>query len=316
MRVAPISGQRLFPRAYEEGADDFDAGSGLRYHRFMPTELSLFDKAAAAAARIRALSPHTPRIGVILGSGLGGFGSQVEDATVIPCADIPHFPQSTVEGHSGNLILGTVSRVPVAVMQGRVHAYEGYPLDAVTFPARVLGLLGCRTLIVTNAAGGINTSYKPGSLVVLSDHINFTGTNAALGPNEPRFGLGPNAGLRFFDMSTAYTPALRAIAHAEAAKLAIPLEDGVYLAVLGPSFETPAEIRAFRTLGADLVGMSTVHEVIVARHMGLDVLGISLVTNFAAGITAAPLNHLEVMEEGRLAETRFTALLKAILPEI
>jgi len=282
----------------------------------MPTDLSLYDKASAAASHIRALTPHTPRIGVILGSGLGGFGSQVEDATVIPYSAIPHFPQSTVEGHSGNLILGTVARVPVAVMQGRVHAYEGYAMSEVTFPTRVLGLLGCRTLVVTNAAGGINANYKPGSLVAISDHINLTGTNAALGPNEPRFGLTPNSGLRFFDMTTAYTPALRAIAHVEAAKLEIPIEDGVYLAVLGPSFETPAEIRAFRTLGADLVGMSTVHEVLVARHMGLDVLGISLVTNFAAGITSEPLNHLEVMEIGRLAEARFTALLKAILPEI
>jgi purine-nucleoside phosphorylase len=276
----------------------------------------LYTRAAAAAAHIRALTPHTPRIGIILGSGLGGFGSQVEDATVIPYSTIPHFPQSTVEGHSGNLILGTVERVPVAVMQGRVHAYEGYAMSEVTFPTRVLGLLGCRTLLVTNAAGGINASYRPGSLVAISDHINLTGTNAALGPNEPRFGLAPNSGLRFFDMTTAYTPALRAIAHVEAAKLEIPLEDGVYLAVLGPSFETPAEIRAFRTLGADLVGMSTVHEVLVARHMGLDVLGISLVTNFAAGIASEPLNHLEVMEIGRLAEARFTALLKAILPEI
>jgi purine-nucleoside phosphorylase len=277
---------------------------------------TLYDRAATAAAHIRALTPHTPRIGIILGSGLGGFGSQVEDATVIPYSTIPHFPQSTVEGHSGNLILGTVARVPVAVMQGRVHAYEGYAMSEVTFPTRVLGLLGCRTLVVTNAAGGINTAYKPGSLVAISDHINLTGTNAALGPNEPRFALTPNSGLRFFDMTTAYTPALRAVAHAQADALGIALEDGVYLAVLGPSFETAAEIRAFRTLGADLVGMSTVHEVIVARHMGLDVLGISLVTNFAAGITSEPLNHLEVMEEGRQAEARFTALVKAILPEI
>jgi len=282
----------------------------------MSSEQSLYDRAAAAAAHIRALTPHTPRVGIILGSGLGGFGSQVEDATVIPYSTIPHFPQSTVEGHSGNLILGTVERVPVAVMQGRVHAYEGYAMSEVTFPTRVLGLLGCRTLVVTNAAGGINANYKPGSLVVINDHINLTGTNAALGPNQPRFALTPNSGLRFFDMTTAYSPALRAIAHAQAATLGIALEDGVYLAVLGPSFETPAEIRAFRTLGADLVGMSTVHEVIVARHMGLSVLGISLVTNFAAGITSAPLNHLEVMEEGRQAETRFTALVKAILPEL
>jgi purine-nucleoside phosphorylase len=276
----------------------------------------LYARALAAADHIRLLTPHTPRVGIILGSGLGGFGSQVKDATVIPYASIPHFPQSTVEGHHGNLILGTVNRVPVAVMQGRVHAYEGYAIEEVTFPTRVLGLLGCRTLIVTNAAGGINTSYKPGSLVLITDHINLTGTNAALGRNEPRFALMPSAGLRFFDMSTAYAPALRAIAAAEAGKLAIPLDTGVYLAVLGPSFETPAEIRAFRTLGADLVGMSTVHEVIVARHMGIEVLGLSLVTNFAAGVSEAPIHHEEVMEIGRLAEARFTALIQAIVPEI
>jgi purine-nucleoside phosphorylase len=281
-----------------------------------PTMTQLYEQASAAAAHVRMLTPHTPRVGIILGSGLGGFGSQVEDATIIAYSSIPNFPQSTVEGHHGNLILGTVAGVPVAVMQGRVHAYEGYPLHEVTFPTRVLGLLGCRTLVVTNAAGGINARYKPGALVAITDHINLTGTNAALGPNEPRFAVRPVAGLRFFDMSTAYSPALLAIAHSEAAKLEIPLDEGVYLAVLGPSFETPAEIRAFRTLGADLVGMSTVHEVIVARHMGIEVLGLSLVTNFAAGVTTDKINHEEVMEIGRLAEARFTSLIKAVLPQL
>jgi purine-nucleoside phosphorylase len=276
----------------------------------------LYTKAQAAAAHVRSLTPHTPRVGIILGSGLGGFGTQVQDATTIPYSTIPNFPQSTVEGHHGNLILGTVAGVPVAVMQGRVHAYEGYALSEVTFPTRVLGLLGCRTLIVTNAAGGINNAYKPGSLVAITDHINLTGSNAALGPNEPRFATTPTSGLRFFDMSTAYSPALRAIAHEEALKQEIPLEQGVYLAVLGPSFETPAEIRAFRILGADLVGMSTVHEVIVARHMGLEVLGLSLVTNFAAGVTADLIHHEDVMEIGRLAEARFTALVTAVLPRL
>ena len=276
----------------------------------------LYDQAQTAAAHIRLQTPHTTRVGIILGSGLGAFGSQVVDPTVIPYSTIPHFPQSTVEGHHGNLILGTVSGVPVAVMQGRVHAYEGYAMNEVTFPTRVLGLLGCRTLIVTNAAGGINPTYQPGSLVAIADHINLTGTNAALGPNEPRFAQTPTAGLRFFDMSTAYSPALRAIAHEEATRQDVPLAEGVYLAVLGPSFETPAEIRAFRTLGADLVGMSTVHEVIVARHMGLDVLGLSLVTNYAAGVTQDLIHHEEVMEIGRLAEARFTALIKSILPRL
>jgi len=276
----------------------------------------LYDKAQAAAAYVRSQTPHTPRVGIILGSGLGGFGSQVQNATVIPYSSIPNFPQSTVQGHHGNLILGTIAGVPVAVMQGRVHAYEGYPLSEVTFPTRVLGLLGCRTLIVTNAAGGINTGYKPGALIAITDHINLTGTNAALGPNEPRFAVAPGAGLRFFDMSTAYSPALRALAHEEAAAQGFTLDEAVYLAVLGPSFETPAEIRAFRTLGADLVGMSTVHEVIVARHMGIEVLGLSLVTNFAAGVTSDLIHHDDVMEIGRLAEKRFTALVNGILPRL
>ena len=276
----------------------------------------LFSQAAAAVAYIESRTALVPRVGIILGSGLGAFAAQVADATVIRYADIPHFPQSTVEGHSGNLILGTIAGVPVAVMQGRVHAYEGYAMNQVTFPARVLGVLGCKTLIVTNAAGGIDPQYGPGTLVAISDHINLTGTNAALGPNEPRFAQTPGAGLRFFDMSTAYSPALRAIAHKAAAELGYSLPEGIYLAVLGPSFETPAEIRAFRTLGATLVGMSTVHEVIVARHMGLEVLGLSLVTNSAAGVSAEVINHEEVMEIGRQVETRFTALITAILPSL
>ena len=276
----------------------------------------LFSQAAAAVAYIESRTALVPRVGIILGSGLGAFASQVADATVIRYADIPNFPQSTVEGHSGNLILGTIAGVPVAVMQGRVHAYEGYAMDQITFPTRVLGVLGCKTLIVTNAAGGIDPQYGPGTLVAISDHINLTGTNAALGPNEPRFAQIPGAGLRFFDMSTAYSPALLAVAHKAAETLGYKLPEGVYLAVLGPSFETPAEIRAFRTLGATLVGMSTVHEVIVARHMGLEVLGLSLVTNSAAGVSAEVINHEEVMEIGRQVESRFTALLTTILPNL
>src|SRR5207237_8217980 len=235
-------------------------------------------------------------VGIILGSGLGGFASQVADAVSIPYSEIPHFPQSTVFGHSGKLVLGAIGGVHVAVMQGRVHAYEGYTMQQVTFPARVLGLLGCRTLIVTNAAGGIRPDIPQGSLVAISDHINLTGLNAALGPNEPRFACIPTAGQRFFDISNAYSPTLRQLAHAEAESQGIPLTDGVYLAVLGPSFETPAEIRAFRILGADLVGMSTVHEVIAARHMGVEVLGISLVTNMAAGVSGEIIQHEDVME--------------------
>lgn len=276
----------------------------------------LFSQAAAAVAYIESRTALVPRVGIILGSGLGAFAAQVVGATTIPYSAIPNFPQSTVEGHSGNLILGTIAGVPVAVLQGRVHAYEGYAMNQVTFPARVLGVLGCKTLIVTNAAGGIDPQYGPGTLVAISDHINLTGTNAALGPNEPRFAQTPNAGQRFFDMSTAYSPALLAVAHKAAADLGYELPEGVYLAVLGPSFETPAEIRAFRTLGATLVGMSTVHEVIVARHMGLEVLGLSLVTNSAAGVSAEVINHREVMEIGRQVESRFTALITAILPSL
>jgi len=276
----------------------------------------LFTKAESAVAAIRELSGNPPKLGIILGSGLGGFAAQVADAVSIPYADIPHFPQSTVVGHSGKLVLGTIGGVAVAVMQGRVHAYEGYTMDQVTFPTRVLALLGCGRLIVTNAAGGIRANIPQGSLVVISDHINLTGMNAAAGPNEPRFACGPDSGQRFFDMTTAYSPALRKLAMAEAERQKIPLCEGVYLAVLGPSFETPAEIRAFRTLGADLVGMSTVHEVIVARHMGLEVLGISLVTNMAAGISGETIHHEDVMAIGRRVERQFTGLVTALVPQI
>ena len=275
-----------------------------------------FTRAQAAVECIRGRSLLVPRIGIILGSGLGSFAAHVDDAVTIPFANIPHFPHSTVVGHAGQLILGTVSGVPVAVMQGRVHAYEGYGITDVVFPTRVLALLGCRSLIVTNAAGGIDPGYAPSSLVLIADHINLSGTNAALGPNEPRFATRPGTAERFFDMSTAYTPALRALAQAEARRQNLALPEGIYLAVLGPSFETPAEIRAFRTLGATLVGMSTVHEVIVARHMGLDVLGISLVTNAAAGITPEAIDHNDVLAIGQQAEARFTALLVSLIPQI
>jgi len=240
----------------------------------------------------------------------------VRAAAAIPYADIPHFPQSTVVGHSGKLVLGTIGEISVAVMQGRVHAYEGYTMDQVTFPARVLGLLGCTRLIVTNAAGGIRPDIPPGSLILISDHINLTGHNAALGPNEERFACVKGAGQRFFDMTTAYSSALRKLALAEGAKQGISLTEGVYLAVLGPSYETPAEIRAFRTLGADMVGMSTVHEVIVARHMGLEVLGISLVTNLAAGVSGDVIHHEEVMDIGRRVEAQFTGLVSALIPQV
>jgi purine-nucleoside phosphorylase len=280
------------------------------------------ERLRSESSRLELQAEFTPRVGIILGSGLGAFAAQVADAVTIPYAEIPHFPQSTVVGHSGKLVLGTIGGVSVAVMQGRVHAYEGYSLEQVTFPTRVLGLLGCRTLIVTNAAGGIRASIPQGSLVAISDHINLTGMNAAAGPNEPRFACAPGAGERFFDMTTAYSPALRRLAIDEAERQGIPFSEGVYLAVLGPSFETPAEIRAFRTLGADLVGMSTVHEVIVARHMGIAVLGLSLVTNLAAGViapgemNAEAIHHEDVIEIGRRVERQFTGLLVALVPQI
>ena len=275
-----------------------------------------YTRAVAAAELIRSCHTRKPKLGIVLGSGLGSFASQVAHPTTLPYAEIPGWPQSTVEGHAGKLVLGTISGVDVAVMAGRVHAYEGYSMAEVTFPTRVLGLLGCETLILTNAAGGINPSYGEGALVAISDHINLTGTNAALGTNEPRFGTREGTGLRFFDMSTAYSSRLRKLAQAEAGKQGFSLPEGVYLAVLGPSFETPAEIRAFRTLGADLVGMSTVHETIVARHMGLEVLGLSLVTNMAAGVSDKPIHHEEVMEIGARMEQRFTALLKGLIPQV
>ncbi len=275
-----------------------------------------YASALKAAQAIAARHAAKPVLGVILGSGLGNFASQVENSTVIAYGEIPGWPLSTVEGHPGKLVLGTLKGVPVAVMQGRVHAYEGYSMAEVTFPTRVLGLLGCTGLIVTNAAGGINTSYGEGTLVAISDHINLTGANAAAGPNEPRFALRENTGYRFFDMTTAYSRRLRQLARAEAARQQIPLPEGVYIGVLGPSYETPAEIRAFRTLGADLVGMSTVHEVIVARHMGIEVLGISLVTNMAAGVLDRIIHHEEVMQTGLRVEAQFTALLKALIPQV
>ncbi len=275
-----------------------------------------YTRAAAAAEYIRSRVQERPSLAIILGSGLGEFAREVENAATIDYAEIPGWPRSTVEGHSGKLVVGALLGARVAVMQGRVHAYEGYSMNEVTFPMRVLGVLGCTAVIVTNAAGGINTSYGTGTLVSISDHINLTGSNAALGANEPRFAVKPGAGQRFFDMSAAYSPRLRALARAEAERQKIPLPEGVYLAVPGPSFETPAEIRAFRTLGADLVGMSTVHEVIVARHMGMEVLGISLVTNMAAGVVAQPIDHREVLEIGRRVAVQFTNLVKALVPQV
>jgi purine-nucleoside phosphorylase len=279
--------------------------------------VTYFDQVAEAAAFLQSkLGSLTPRIGIVLGSGLGAVADAVAAPILFPDAEIPHFPRSTVVGHSGRIVAGLLDGVPVVVMQGRVHFYEGYTPQQVTFPMRVLGALGLRAVVLTNAAGGIKDGYHLGQLVALADHINFMGFNPLNGLNEPRFGFQPGAGLRFFDMTEAYSKQLRALAREAAEAEGFQLEEGVYLAVPGPSFETPAEIRAFRTLGATLVGMSTVPETIVARHMGLEVLGVSCVTNLAAGLGKTPLSHEEVFETGRQVEHRLARLLERLVPQI
>ncbi len=279
--------------------------------------MTYFDQVTEASGYLRArMGTLAPRIGIVLGSGLGAAAEAATDTAIIPYNEIPHFPQSTVEGHSGRLVCGLLGGVSVVIMQGRVHFYEGYTPLQVTFPMRVLGALGLRTVVLTNAAGGIAEGYHVGQLVVLADHINMMGWNPLVGPNEPRFSFRPGAGLRFFDMTEAYSKELRSLAHEAATEEGFELGEGVYLATPGPSFETPAEIRAFRTLGATLVGMSTVPETLVARHMGLEVLGISCVTNLAAGLGATKLSHEEVNETGRQVEHRLVALLKRLAPKI
>lgn len=276
-----------------------------------------FDQVSQAAELLRArLGGLNPLIGIVLGSGLGAAADAVADPVIIPYSDIPNFPQSTVEGHSGRLIAGTLAGVPVAVMQGRVHYYEGYSAAEVTFPMRVLGRLGIQGAVLTNAAGGIQQGYQIGQLVALADHINLMGWNPLTGPNEPRFACIPGAGLRFFDMTEAYSRRFREIAKQAAGEEGFELAEGVYLATPGPSFETPAEIRAFRALGATLVGMSTVPETIVARHMGIQVLGLSCVTNLAAGLGETPLSHEEVFEAGKKVEHQLAALLRRIAPRL
>ncbi len=276
--------------------------------------MSYFDEVSEAAHFVQAkLGSLRPRLGIVLGSGLGAAADAVRDRVIVPYEKIPHFPKSTVEGHSGRLIAGSLGGAPVLVMQGRVHFYEGYSHQEVTFPMRVMGALGVRAVILTNAAGGIADGYKIGQLVLIADHINMMGWNPLVGPNEPRFGYGvPNSGLRFFDMSEAYSKRLRQVATQAAELEGQTLEEGVYLAVSGPSFETPAEIRAFRNLGATLVGMSTVPETIVARHMGIEVLGLSCVTNLAAGLSATHLSHAEVFEAGKQVERKLAELLERI----
>lgn len=260
-------------------------------------------KLSAAAEWLRGRLPHPPLVGVILGSGLGDFADGVDERVTIPYGDIPGFPASAVVGHSGTLVAGTVRGVPTVVLSGRVHYYEGHPMPAVVFPARVLGLLGCRTVVVTNAAGGIDRSFRPGNLMLIEDHINGFGTNPLVGTNDED--LGP----RFPDMSDAYRKDLRTLALTVAKRQRIPLKRGVYIGLHGPSYETPAEIRAFRTWGADAVGMSTVPEVIALNQMGVGVLGISCITNMAAGVLDRKLDHREVLETTRRVKGDFVRLL-------
>ena len=279
--------------------------------------MTYFDEVMEAADYLHwRLEGLTPLIGIVLGSGLGAVAEAVADARAISYEDIPHFPRSTVVGHSGRLVVGNLQGVPVAVMQGRVHFYEGYSPRQVTFPMRVLGALGIRAVVLTNAAGGIASGYRVGQLVLIGDHINQMGWNPLCGPNEERFGYRPGGGQRFFDMTEAYSRGLRSLAHETAREEGFELQEGVYLATPGPSFETPAEIRAFRMLGATLVGMSTVPETIVARHMGLEVLAVSCVTNLAAGLGETHLSHEEVAETGRRVEGRLSGWLMRLMPKM
>lgn len=269
-----------------------------------------FAQAEAAAKFLLSRTPIRSKIGLILGSGLGAFADELSDATRTPYTQIPSFPQSTAIGHAGQMVIGKAAEIPVAVMQGRVHLYEGYSPQQVAFPVRVLGRMGIRALVITNAAGGINLEYKQGALVVITDHINLQGKNPLVGPNDERFGV------RFPDMTEAYSKSYREITLNASRNLGKTIYQGVYAGLLGPSYETPAEIRYLRTIGADLVGMSTIAEVIAARHMGMKVLAISCVTNMAAGILDQPINHEEVLATGERVRGDFVALLKAVLPEI
>lgn len=263
-----------------------------------------------AAQYIRSVTDTVPEVGLILGSGLGILADLVQDAVTIAYQDIPHFPQSTVEGHAGELLIGTIEGRPVVLMKGRFHMYEGYGPELTAFPVRVMQAIGVKQLLVTNAAGGVNTSYKPGDLMLISDHLNMTGRNPLIGPNDNQLGV------RFPDMTEAYSKRLRAIAKEVAASQGFTFQEGVYAGLLGPNYETPAEIRMLRTCGADAVGMSTVSEVLVARHAGLEVLGISCISNMAAGILDQPLSHDEVMETAEQVKEHFLKLVVGIIPAI
>jgi purine-nucleoside phosphorylase len=263
-----------------------------------------------AVRHIRACTDLRPTVAVVLGSGLGGFADELTEGVDIPYPQIPGWPCSTAVGHAGTLILGRLDRMPLAVMAGRAHLYEGYTPAQVTHGVRVLGLLGVRSILFTNAAGAINTGLAPGRLVLIADHINLQGSNPLVGPNDERFGP------RFPDMSEVYCESYREVARQAAAELGIVLTEGVYAAMLGPSYETPAEIRFLRAIGADLVGMSTVPEAIVANQMGIKVLGISCVTNMAAGVLERKITHQEVLETGAMVRDTLVRLLKRVLPRL
>ncbi len=279
----------------------------------MPEETNIstvYERAEHAARIIRARLGEEVRTAIVLGSGLGSFADELEDTVAIPFEEIPGFSRSTVEGHAGRLVLGKIDGVTIAAMQGRVHFYEGYSLEEVTFPIRVLGLLGIKALVLTNAAGGINTSFSQGSLMIITDHLNLMGTNPLRGVNDERFGA------RFPDMSEIYNREYREIALREAREAGIELRTGVYAALSGPNYETPAEIRMLRALGADAVGMSTVPEALVARHMNIKVLGLSCITNMAAGVLDQLINHAEVMETGDRVGVIFAKLLRRVIPRL
>ncbi len=275
------------------------------------SETGLLGRLDASADWIRGKRDGAPRVGLVLGSGLGSFAGKLKNRVAIPYQEIPHFPvPSGVVGHAGELVLGDVERTSVAVLSGRVHFYEGRPMPEVVFPVRFLARLGVSAVVLTNAAGGIRRTFKPGDLMLIADHINAFGTNPLLGPNEDS--LGP----RFPDMSAVYDAALRKLAREKARKLGVPLREGVYLGTAGPSYETPAEIRAYRVIGADAVGMSTVPEALVLRHAGIRVLGISTITNMAAGMLPQPLDHAEVLATTKRVGERFVRLLTALVPDI
>jgi purine-nucleoside phosphorylase len=271
---------------------------------------TLYERAEHAARFLRSRADTDVRVALVLGSGLGAFADELGEAESIPYAEIPGFARPTVEGHAGRLVVGRVGGVGVAAMQGRFHFYEGYTLEEVTFPVRVLGLLGAKSVVLTNAAGGLNNSYEQGSLILISDHLNLMGTNPLLGRNDERFGP------RFPDMTEVYDREYQEAAIAESREMGLELRRGVYAALTGPSYETPAEIRMLRLLGADAVGMSTVPEAIVARQMGLRVLGLSCITNMAAGVLDKPINHEEVIETGERVRETFAELLSRVIPRL